>query len=213
MNLLERHWLVPIVSKSIGWINGNLQNFLDVTQHIASVVFVCDDRKLNILSQALMNVRTTEEQDWELLKEIRLAALLDAPMAFGVSYQTASNYTDDQWKQRSSSETQPKFWLAFKDDKAIGMIGAGVDQTERYNLIAMWVGSGARGLGFADHLVNAVKSDSIKRGFKQVFLDVSPDNSRASRFYMKHGFVFIGEEKSLASHLQIKIQTMKWQLY
>ncbi|WP_197541202.1 GNAT family N-acetyltransferase [Legionella fallonii] len=37
------------------------------------------------------------------------------------------------------------------------------------------------------------KSDANNRGFKQVFLDVSPDNLRASRFYRKHGFVFIDE--------------------
>ena len=143
--------------------------------------------------------------------QIRLAALLDTPTAFGVSYETAMTNSDEQWKQRASSETQPKFWLAFVDDKAIGMIGAGVDQTNRFNLIAMWVEPESRGLGFAECLVNAVKSDSINRGFKEVFLDVSPDNSRAAQFYRKHGFVFIGEEKSLASHPDIQVQTMKWQ--
>ena len=158
-----------------------------------------------------MKIRTTEERDWVILKEVRLAALLDTPTAFGVSYQIAITNSDEQWKQRASSETQPKFWLAFKDDKAIGMIGAGVDQTDRYNLIAMWVEPESRELGVAECLVNAVKSDSINRGFKQLFLDVSPDNLRASRFYRKHGFVFIGEEKPLASHPDIQVQTMKWQ--
>ena len=159
-----------------------------------------------------MKIRTTEERDWVILKEIRLAALLDTPTAFGVSYQTAVTHSDKQWRQRASSETQPKFWLAFEEDKAIGMIGAGVDQTDRYNLIAMWVEPESRELGVAECLVNAVKSDGINRGFKQVFLDVSPDNLKASRFYRKHGFVFIDEEKPLASHPHIQVQTMKWQL-
>ena len=158
-----------------------------------------------------MKIRATEEQDWMILKDIRLAALLDTPTAFGVSYQIAITNSDEQWKQRASSETQPKFWLGFKDDKAIGMIGAGVDQTDRYNLIAMWVEPESRELGVAERLVNAVRSDAINRGFKQVFLDVSPDNLKASRFYRKHGFVFIGEEKPLASHPDIQVQTMKWQ--
>ena len=159
-----------------------------------------------------MKIRATEERDWGILKAIRLAALLDTPTAFGVSYQEAITNSDEQWKQRASSENQPKFWLAFKDDNAIGMIGAGIDQTDRYNLIAMWVEPESRQLGVAESLVNAVKSDSTSRGFNQVFLDVSPDNLKAYRFYRKHGFVFIDEEKSLASHPSIMVQTMKWQL-
>ena len=158
-----------------------------------------------------MKIRTTEERDWMILKEIRLAALLDTPTAFGESYQNAITNSDGQWKQRASSETQPKFWLAFKDDIAVGIIGACVDQTDRYNLIAMWVAPESRELGVAACLVNAVKYDSISRGFKQLFLDVSADNLRASRFYSKHGFNFIGEEKPLASHPEIQVQTMKWQ--
>lgn len=158
-----------------------------------------------------MKIRATEERDWMILKEIRLAALLDTPTAFGVSYQKSIANSDEQWKQYASSETQPKFWLAFNDDKAIGMIGAVMDQSDRYNLIAMWVEPESRELGVAGRLVNTVKSNAINNGFKQVFLDVSPDNLKASRFYRKHGFIFIGEAKPLASHPDIQVQTMKWQ--
>lgn len=158
-----------------------------------------------------MKIRPTEEQDWMLLKEIRLAALLDSPTAFGVSYKTAITDSDEKWKQRASSNTQPKFWLAFKDNKAIGMIGAGMDQSDRYNLIAMWVEPESRKMGVAEQLVNAVKSDAISRGVNQVFLDVSPDNLKASLFYKKHGFIFINERKPLDSNPDIQLQTMKWE--
>jgi ribosomal protein S18 acetylase RimI-like enzyme len=158
-----------------------------------------------------MNIRATEKSDWLILKEIRLAALRDTPTAFGVRYQTAITNSDEQWKERASAKTHPKFWLAFKGEQTIGMIGAGVDQRERYNLIAMWVEPKSRGLGVAEHLVNTVKSDSIKSGFKQIFLDVSPENLRACRFYKKHGFVFNGEEQPLASHPDIMVHTMEWQ--
>lgn len=33
-----------------------------------------------------MTIRLTQTQDWKLLKHVRLAALRDAPTAFGVSY-------------------------------------------------------------------------------------------------------------------------------
>ena len=50
-----------------------------------------------------MRIRTTETKDWMLLKQVRLAALLDTPTAFAVSYQTAAAYSDEQWKERASS--------------------------------------------------------------------------------------------------------------
>lgn len=39
-----------------------------------------------------MIIRPTTDADWQILKEIRLAALLDAPTAFGVRYATAAAY-------------------------------------------------------------------------------------------------------------------------
>lgn len=63
-----------------------------------------------------MIVHETNVQDWVSLKTVRLEALLDAPTAFGVSYQAAINYTDERWKELASSESQPHFWLALDRD-------------------------------------------------------------------------------------------------
>lgn len=125
-----------------------------------------------------MDIRSTEVKDWMLLKQVRLAALLDTPTAFGVSYQTAVQYSDEQWKERASS-AGTEFWLALTGDKPVGMIGAAVSGANRYNLIGMWVEPTARGSGVAAHLVEAVKSRAIEKGHDRVFLDVSPDNARA----------------------------------
>ncbi|WP_177474917.1 MULTISPECIES: GNAT family N-acetyltransferase [unclassified Pseudomonas] len=156
-----------------------------------------------------MDIRSTEAKDWMLLKKVRLAALLDTPTAFGVSYQTAANYSDEQWKERASS-AGTEFWLAIKEDKTVGMIGAVVSDANRYNLIGMWVEPTARGSGVATQLVEAVKSRAIGKGHDRVFLDVSPDNARASNFYLKQGFSFIDEWEPLESHPHIMVQTMLW---
>jgi ribosomal protein S18 acetylase RimI-like enzyme len=156
-----------------------------------------------------MDIRLTETKDWMLLKQVRLAAILDTPTAFGVSYQTAAKYTDEQWKDRASS-AGTAFWLAFDSDKPIGMVGAAVSSANRYNLIGMWIAPSARGSGVATQLVEAVKARAIDQGFDGVFLDVAPDNARASNFYLKQGFAFLDEWEPLESHPYISVQTMHW---
>nr|WP_207202233.1 MULTISPECIES: GNAT family N-acetyltransferase [unclassified Pseudomonas] len=140
-----------------------------------------------------------------LLKQVRLAALLDTPTAFGVSYQTAALYSDER-----ASSAGTEFWLAVKDNKPVSMIGAAVSGANRYNLIGMWVEPTARGSGVAAQLVEAVKSRAIEKGHDHVFLDVSPDNARASNFYLNQGFSFIDEWEPLESHPHIMVQTMLW---
>lgn len=157
-----------------------------------------------------MEVRKTEAKDWTLLKQVRLAALIDTPTAFGVSYETAAKYTDEQWQERASAPAGPEFWLAFVDGKSVGMIGGGVSRTNCYNLIGMWVEPSMRGSGIASSLVEAVKSRALQKGYDQIFLDVSPDNERAASFYLKQGFVFIDEHEPLASYPHITVQTMVW---
>ncbi|UZS66437.1 GNAT family N-acetyltransferase [Pseudomonas syringae] len=157
-----------------------------------------------------MLVRETHEQDWASLKSVRLEALLDAPTAFGVSYETAASYTDERWKELASTESDPRFWMALDGNNPVGMIGASVDKAGRFNLIGMWIRAPFRGSGVAQRLVDSVKAHAFDRGHNRVVLDVSPDNKRAAQFYLRQGFVFIDEFEPLASHPHISVQTMVW---
>jgi ribosomal protein S18 acetylase RimI-like enzyme len=159
----------------------------------------------------LTAVRPTTRDDWARLKAVRLAALLDAPTAFGVSHQEAAVYTDEQWQTRAAGR-QTRFWLAFQHGEAVGMAGSGVSQAGRCNLLGMWLAPTARGASLAAQLVDAVKSHAVDLGHERVYLDVAPDNARAVRFYQKQGFVFIDEWVPLASHPHIQVQTMECRL-
>jgi len=155
-----------------------------------------------------MIIRPTCEADWETLKSIRLAALLDAPTAFGVSHRTAATYTEAEWRERAAVGGTA-FWLAFDDSgKPAGMIGGAVDGQGHYNLIGMWVVPEQRGSGAARQLVDAVKAHARERGHRRIVLDVAPENARAARFYLNQGFVFIDEWEPLASHPAIRVQKM-----
>lgn len=156
-----------------------------------------------------MEIRTTQKDDWKLLKQIRLAALRDTPTAFGVSYQAAAADSDAQWQVRAAGE-RTQFWLALDDGRPVGLVGAGFRDASRYELIAMWVEPAARGKGVADELVAAVKARAVALGLEALFLEVAPGNARAVQFYQRHGFVFLDEWEPIDSHPHILAQSMRW---
>lgn len=156
-----------------------------------------------------MEIRTTQKDDWKLLKQIHLAALQDTPTAFGVSYATAAADSDAQWQARAAGE-RTQFWLALDGCRPVGLVGAGFRNASRYELIAMWVEPAARGAGVADALVAAVKARAVALGQEALFLEVAAENSRAVQFYRRHGFVFLDEWEPIDSHPHILAQSMRW---
>jgi ribosomal protein S18 acetylase RimI-like enzyme len=157
-----------------------------------------------------MMIRNTTEADWEILKAIRLASLLDTPTAFGVSHATAAAYSDEQWRDRASNRGPAQYFLAFTDGAAIGIAAGVVGAESEFNLIAMWVRPEYRGTAVAAGLVDSIKAHAAAQGHSRVVLDVSPDNARAARFYRRQGFAFLPQWEALESHPHITLQKMEW---
>lgn len=157
-----------------------------------------------------MIIRPTGEEDWEVLREIRLASLADAPMAFGTTYAAAAANSEVQWRDRAAGRGPGRFVLAFVDDAAVGLAAGVVTAAAEFNLIAMWLRPEHRGGGAAAALVEAVKQDAVARGHSRVVLDVSLHNARATAFYRKLGFAFLPQWEALASHPDVTVQKMEW---
>ncbi|MEC5408242.1 GNAT family N-acetyltransferase [Paraburkholderia sp. MPAMCS5] len=155
-------------------------------------------------------VRPTQEEDWEILKTVRLAALRDSPTAFGLSYATAAAYSEQQWRDRASHQTQPQFLVATHRGQAVGLIGDSINPSGEYNLIAMWVHPTCRGMGIAGLLVNTIQARAVERGHRRIVLSVSPDNAHAVGLYRRHGFKFLPEWEPLASQPGVNVQKMEW---
>ncbi len=155
-------------------------------------------------------IRATLEEDWEVLRGIRLASLLDAPTAFGTTYAANAANTEAQWRDRAAGRGPARFVLAFVDGEAVGMAGAVVNAAGEFGLIAMWVRPEFRGAGVAVALVEAIKADALARGYSRVVLDVSTENQRATSFYTKLGFAFLPVWDALESHPGITVQKMEW---
>lgn len=165
-------------------------------------------------------VRKTVAADWETLKALRLAALQDAPTAFGVSHAAALADADSRWHARAAGTGPATFFMAFDGDEAVGMVAAVGSDDGRVGLIAMWVHPAWRGsaaasahvagrdgaAGVADMLVEAVKAHA---GGAAIILEVAPTNHRAVAFYARHGFGFQPHVERLASHPEIEVQRMQ----
>lgn len=157
-----------------------------------------------------IHIRPTTASDWPALKAARLAALLDAPTAFGASHASAARFTDADWQQRAISTAQRTFFLAFDGELAIGLAAQVVAGDGECHLIAMWVAQPYRGMAVAAALVEAVKQCAVKNGHARLVLDVAPENARAAAFYQKQGFVFLPQWEALESHPHIQVQKMQW---
>lgn len=157
-----------------------------------------------------MRVLRSTEAHWQALRAVRLAALREAPTAFGVTHAQSSANTDDDWRAHAAGRKGVAFFLAVEGEAAIGLAGGTFGGDGVYQLIAMWVHPDHRGCGIAAQLVAAVKAHAVAAGHARVVLDVSPENAPAVRFYQKQGFVFQPHWEPLASHPHIQVQQMAW---
>jgi GNAT superfamily N-acetyltransferase len=149
-------------------------------------------------------IRVTEE-DWRDLKQIRLAALGEAPGAFGSTLCRERDLDEDHWRAWARSAGM----FIARAGSPVGM-AAGVPgriDAER-KLVAMWVDPGWRGRGVAAELMSAVIGWAGAEGAERVMLWVAQGNDSARRFYGRRGFEFTGNSKPLPSNPVLGIDEM-----
>ncbi|MGB9990005.1 GNAT family N-acetyltransferase [Massilia sp. SM-13] len=155
----------------------------------------------------MLTIRRTTEEDWASLKAVRLAALRDAPDAFGLSYATAAAWTEADWRERAACR-RAEYALAFDGTQVVGMAGGLAGAGGEYELIGMWVDPACRGTSAAARLVDAIKRYASAAGHRRVVLAVAPANARAAAFYRRQGFSWLPERYPLDSNPDIELQKM-----
>lgn len=141
-----------------------------------------------------VEIRRLEPEEWRTYRAVRLAALQDAPEAFGGSYENSVEYPEQSWRERC---TQPS-WFAFERGEPVGMVRiTRHDLRDLPELISMWVAPQARGTSTAADLVGCVLDWARAEGERGVFLRVMDSNRRAQAFYERVGFVDHGIRDTL----------------
>ncbi|KAI7969215.1 hypothetical protein EIK77_006120 [Talaromyces pinophilus] len=113
--------------------------------------------------------------EWELWKEQRLAALKEAPYAFGSKLAEWEDVPEQRWH-----------------GKAVGMVGgilADEPGAEVVDLVSLWVAPAARGHGVGDALIAAVEEWARGIGAARLRLEVVMHNRPARGLYVRNGFV------------------------
>lgn len=136
------------------------------------------------------SVRLLTEEDWEVLRAVRLAMLLDAPGAYGSTYAREVAFTEETWRQRTG---QAVFLAEREDGLPLGTATLlRLDPGDDPEIVAMWVAGHARGTGVADALVDACRDRAVAEGAERVRMHVMLDNPRAVACYTRLGFAFDG---------------------
>ncbi|NDZ79559.1 GNAT family N-acetyltransferase [Streptomyces sp. SID10853] len=150
----------------------------------------------------MLELRTLEADDWPLWRELRLAALTEAPYAFGSTpaQWQGSGDREERWRARLSIPGAHDL-IALLDGLPVGMAsGVPGEGAENVELISMWVNPTARGKGVGDYLIQAVERWAAERGATTLWLSVMPDNRKATALYERHGFTDTAEPGGLLPH-------------
>jgi GNAT superfamily N-acetyltransferase len=152
-----------------------------------------------------LTVRQAELGDVPLLRELRLQALSEAPVAFGSTYEKELARSTADWQRWISPGVT---FILHEPEEARGMVAGVRDETDPavVHLMAMWVHPKIRGSGGAGELVAAVIRWAKSEGARCVRLYVIQGNDRARCFYERNGFNNTGQEAIRQRDGRIEIQ-------
>jgi GNAT superfamily N-acetyltransferase len=121
---------------------------------------------------------------------VRLAALLEAPYAFGSTYEAELGASEQSWRHRLVDRTR---FVAEVDGRVAGTVGVGPGEVSgAAALTALWVNPIFRGKGVGSALIDTVVDWAIDRHCSQVLLWVTDVNQTAENLYKRHGFARTG---------------------
>jgi ribosomal protein S18 acetylase RimI-like enzyme len=161
----------------------------------------------------VIEIRVLTPADWPLWRELRLAALADAPDAFSSRLADWQGDGDrpQRWRDRLSIPGSVNLVAVLSGEPA-GMASGVPADGGAAELISMWVSPAARGHGVGDALVSAVGQWARQQSAGALRLAVSDGNEHAAALYRRHGFTPTGELGDLMADGVRREVIMAWKL-
>ena len=144
-------------------------------------------------------IRRIGHDEWRPLKDLRLRALADAPLAFSTTLAEGQTRSDDDWRAAAQRGAEGTGWITFvaeEDGRLVGMASGHfpveqhhpIDDPAIASLMQMWVAPEARRRGVGRGLVDAVAAWALERRSPVLRLGVTQSEEGAVAFYRAQGF-------------------------
>ena len=152
--------------------------------------------------------------EYELLRDLRVRMLEDAPDAFTITADAERDRPMSWWRDRLASTCADPYRIALvaeDDDVPVGSVLGVIDAFDRTlsHLYALWVDPIARRRGVALALVDAVFEWARDHGAKQIELSVTVGNEAATILYERLGFRDTGEREPLRPGSRLQLMKMR----
>lgn len=136
----------------------------------------------------IFRVEVLTEDGWSRLRDIRLSALRDDPLAFLATYERESAYDEQRWRQEFS---RGEWNVMLASDQDVGIVGATREPDtppHECHLEFLWIKPGSRRAGVATMLLRTVLDRLRDSGVRTVWLWILNGNDPARALYLQFGF-------------------------
>ena len=134
-------------------------------------------------------IQPAAKSEAQRLRSLRLAALKDAPYAYGAKYEVDKDKPISVWEE--SLEISNWFFASI-DGEDIGLVGvekAGTDRISDCWIFGWWIAEQYRGQGVVKLMLEEIDKFCLENNWLHQGLGVWPENQRAVAAYIKLGFV------------------------
>jgi ribosomal protein S18 acetylase RimI-like enzyme len=141
-------------------------------------------------------IRPIGPHEVDRYREVRLAALTDAPSAFTATLAEALALPAATWVDQVCSSVDGESVIVVADPGAPGLVGlaVGIPWGERARVVSVWVDPAWRGGGIARRMIEAVCAWAARSGYDHAQIETAVANPGPQRLYEDLGFRPVDEQ-------------------
>lgn len=145
-----------------------------------------------------MLIRRVAEDDWALVRDVRLRALREDPSVFGSSLAREEMFKESHWRMRVRTVST---WVALDGTGTprgiVSMLLEPGSPADDRHVVALWVAPEVRRQGIGWRLLDTVRLAAVAEDARTVSLWMVDDNHAAGDLYVRAGFARTGERHEL----------------
>jgi GNAT superfamily N-acetyltransferase len=151
----------------------------------------------------MVQIREVVAGDWQAMRDIRLAALQEAPDAFASTYEREVAFAEADWQRRIAGGGNFLAYAPELGTAPTGIVGGFQAAPGTIELVSLWVRPHTRGHGIGQVLIETVIGWARAGGSSRVHLWVAENNHHARLLYERCGFSPTAERQPLPSNLEL----------